>query len=1183
MPKIRTNRTKRPPEGYEDIEGILDDYAKKMRDAENESHEGKRKTESLWPIMRISHARSKYIYELYYSREAISKQLYDWLLKEGYADANLIAKWKKTGYEKLCCVRCIQTRDAEGAARTLRIGGHSCVCADHAVPVRNQAASVNWHPPWTDTSALLPDGLIPEPTLIRKLDDHSPLIFLPSRRSMTYCGVSLSGLPVALSGSNKKAARHRQGIVILDLMPTFQPQQSLIFPQERDKKFAIAEGIGSTLHETPIIRTPPIAFADASSLEKEMADRIWLKPGTGVASLSLPPCFWIDMDRVGQLAANAFDQLVKRKATDQGGVIDGINPVTFDSTDPIKLWIVQAGIILCLCQGLAMICARIRQPRVVAEVVSGIILGPSIMGHIPHFSARIFPTASLPYLNLTATIALVLFLFLMGLETDVSAMKRLLRRAGPISLAGMLLPFGLGAAVAVPIYNTFVDHSVVTFGHFLLFTSVALSITAFPVLCRILLETKLIETPVGIVVLAAGVGNDVVGWILLALTVALVNATQGVSAVYILLCGLGWTFFMLYPVRIGFRYIAHRTGNLDGRGPTPLMMMLTFLVVFTSAFFTDIIGIHPIFGGFLAGLAMPHDGGFAIGLVEKIEDIVTILLLPIYFVLSGLKTDLSTLNTGKAWGYTWLLIIVAFVGKFVGCFGAAKVVGFNYRESSAIGALMSCKGLVELIVLNVGLQAGILDTRLFSMFVFMAVILTLLTTPLTLLIYPDHLRKSDEKMIDIDGSSSGTNEKDGFDSPNPTITHPALPAEGAKSRFTVVLESMENIPAVMTIIQLLQLPASSSSSSRKIDGLRLVELSERTSAMMRGADNANAAAELLSRDALVKVVERFTRMNRLSIHSSLSVVSQDYYADSVVRHASRVGSDLIVVPWSAAAPATSRTAATPAETSYNPFAGMFGLALNAPAVASTMENSVVYSQFIRQVFAQASSTSSDVAVVVDRNASSAADGQHIFLPFFGGPDDRLALTLIAQLTSTPGSNVTATVVRLTKTEEELGRQETADTIDEAKALAQAQGFTVTSMQGAFPDTVYAHPTTETRMTSQTADHILWGRLSAAASPNLTFEDASSSRPLHTALERARSIASSSSSRTVVVAVGRARRLAVESHTAELRDIATESRAHSTGELRKTVGDVASAFVVAAPWPLVVLQASAGSGSVTLEP
>lgn len=213
------------------------------------------------------------------------------------------------------------------------------------------------------------------------------------------------------------------------------------------------------------------------------------------------------------------------------------------------------------------------------------------MGHIPNFSRRIFPPASLPYLNLTATIALVLFLFLIGLETDVSTMRKLLRKAGPISAAGMLLPFGLGAAVSVPVYNTFVDHDKVTFGHFLLFTCVALSITAFPVLCRILADTKLLEDHVGIVVLAAGVGNDVVGWVLLALTVALVNASSGVTAVYVLLAGVGWTLFMLMPVRIAYRWIALKTGNLDGRGqPSTFMMMLTFLIVFASAFFTDIIG-----------------------------------------------------------------------------------------------------------------------------------------------------------------------------------------------------------------------------------------------------------------------------------------------------------------------------------------------------------------------------------------------------------------------------------------------------------------------------------------------------------------------------------------------------------------------------------------------------------------
>ena len=225
----------------------------------------------------------------------------------------------------------------------------------------------------------------------------------------------------------------------------------------------------------------------------------------------------------------------------------------------------------------------------IAEVIGGIILGPTAFGRIPGFSAHIFPKESLSYLNLVSTIGLILFLFLVGLEVDISVMKKNGRNSAIISAAGMCLPFGIGAGIAVPVYHNFVDPST-TFGHFLLFVGVAMSITAFPVLCRILTSTKLLDTKVGIIVLAAGVGNDVVGWVLLALTLALVNARAGVTAVYVLLCAVGWALLLLFPIKWCFRWLARRSGSLDKGGPTPFMMVVTLVVVFTSAFVTDIIG-----------------------------------------------------------------------------------------------------------------------------------------------------------------------------------------------------------------------------------------------------------------------------------------------------------------------------------------------------------------------------------------------------------------------------------------------------------------------------------------------------------------------------------------------------------------------------------------------------------------
>lgn len=239
--------------------------------------------------------------------------------------------------------------------------------------------------------------------------------------------------------------------------------------------------------------------------------------------------------------------------------------------------------------------SRIRQPRVIAEVIGGVILGPTVMGRIPNFKATIFPDNSMPILTLTATVGLLLFLFLVGLEIDTRVLRRNAAASASVSVAGLVVPLGLGAALGVGVYREFIDPKV-NFGYFLLFTAVAIGITAFPVLCRILTELKLLDTEVGLVVLSAGVGNDVIGWILLALTVALVNASTGLTALWVLLASAGYTVFLLYPGRWALRWLAKRTGSLETGTPTPFMMTVVLLLVLVSAFFTDIIGVHAIFG-----------------------------------------------------------------------------------------------------------------------------------------------------------------------------------------------------------------------------------------------------------------------------------------------------------------------------------------------------------------------------------------------------------------------------------------------------------------------------------------------------------------------------------------------------------------------------------------------------------
>lgn len=265
-------------------------------------------------------------------------------------------------------------------------------------------------------------------------------------------------------------------------------------------------------------------------------------------------------------------------------------------------------LIIFMTQLLSSILGRIRQPRVISEVIGGIILGPTVMGRIPGFTKNIFPDDGMAILTITSTIGLIIYLFLVGLEIDTKIIKRNATASGAVSVAGLIIPLGLGAALGVPLYHQFVTPDV-NYGLFILFVAVAVGITAFPVLCRILTELKLLDTTVGIVTLSAGVGNDVVGWILLALTVALVNASNGLTALYVLLACVGYVLVLLYPGRWAYVWLARRTGSLEQGTPTTLMMAVTLLLVLISAFFTDIIGVHAIFGtipNFLPMRQVPH-------------------------------------------------------------------------------------------------------------------------------------------------------------------------------------------------------------------------------------------------------------------------------------------------------------------------------------------------------------------------------------------------------------------------------------------------------------------------------------------------------------------------------------------------------------------------------------------------
>ncbi|KAK0843014.1 hypothetical protein LTR03_008948 [Friedmanniomyces endolithicus] len=493
------------------------------------------------------------------------------------------------------------------------------------------------------------------------------------------------------------------------------------------------------------------------------------------------------------------------RATAQGGILEGGNPSQYNASNPIILFIIQAGIILIFCRLLHYPLALLRQPRVIAEVLGGILLGPSVMGRIPGFTQAIFPTPAMPGLSLVANLGLILFLFLVGLEVDLRYFVSNWKVAVSVGAAGMALPFGLGCAIARGLYNDFQDEPgtvPIEFGTYMVFIAVAMSITAFPVLCRILTGLKLLSTPVGVIVLSAGVGNDVVGWILLALCVALVNAGSGLTALWVLLTCLGYVLFLVFAVRPVFMWVLRRTRSLQD-GPSQSVVALTLLIALASAFFTGVIGVHPIFGAFLAGLICPHEGGFAIKVTEKVEDLVGALFLPLYFALSGLSTNLGLLNDGITWAYVVGVIAIAFVSKFAGGMVAARANGLVWRESATIGVLMSCKGLVELIVLNIGLQAKILSTRTFTIFVVMAIVTTFATTPLTAWLYPPWYQRKLEawKRGEIDWETGVPLGDAAAEADADSVR--AQKHDDARIRSLVVYLRLDNMPTLLAFVSLL--------------------------------------------------------------------------------------------------------------------------------------------------------------------------------------------------------------------------------------------------------------------------------------------------------------------------------------------------------------------------------------------
>jgi Kef-type K+ transport system membrane component KefB len=415
------------------------------------------------------------------------------------------------------------------------------------------------------------------------------------------------------------------------------------------------------------------------------------------------------------------------QVTGKGQWQDFLDSLHNNLTHPLALLLAQIITIIFVARLFGWVCKRIGQPSVIGEMIAGIVLGPSLVGmYFPEFSGMLFPKESLGNLQFLSQIGLILFMYVVGMELDLSVLKNKAKDAVIISHASIIIPFTMGTVLAYFVYEQFAPAGV-EFSSFCLFLGIAMSITAFPVLARIVQERGLHRTRIGALVITCAAADDITAWCILAAVIAIVKAGSFVSSLYIIGLSIAYVFTMLWVVKPFLKKIGELYGHRDNI--TKPVVAIFFLTLLISSYTTEIIGIHALFGAFMAGAIMPENMKFRTIFIEKVEDVSQVMLLPLFFVFTGLRTQIGLLNDPYQWKVCGLIIAVGVVGKFLGSAITARFVGQNWRDSLTIGALMNTRGLMELIVLNIGYDLGVLSAEIFSMMVIMALATTFMTGP----------------------------------------------------------------------------------------------------------------------------------------------------------------------------------------------------------------------------------------------------------------------------------------------------------------------------------------------------------------------------------------------------------------------------------------------------------------------
>ncbi|XP_039113729.1 cation/H(+) antiporter 15 [Dioscorea cayenensis subsp. rotundata] len=654
------------------------------------------------------------------------------------------------------------------------------------------------------------------------------------------------------------------------------------------------------------------------------------------------------------------------------GIWMGAQPLEYS----LPLFIFQLVIVVLTTRALVTILRPFRQPRVLAEILAGVVLGPTVFGRFPGFGETVFPMKSLLTLETAAHIGLLYFLFLVGVEMDVSVIRRMGRKALVIAIAGMIVPFAIGTSTSF-IFRKQISNGLQQ-GPFLVFLGVALSMTAFPVLARILAEIKLLNTELGRIAMSAAIVNDIFAWVLLALAIALAETERMAYASFlVLLSGAVFVFFCFYFVRPLMWWIIRRIP--EGESVDDFYVCSILIGVMLAGLVTDAIGIHAAFGAFVFGLVIPN-GPLGATLIEKLEDFVTGLLLPLFFVISGLRTNLNQIQDPVALGLLVLVFLLASMGKVMGTIAVALFYSMPLREGLSLGFLMNTRGLVEMIILNIGRDKKVLDNSAFGALVLMSVLMTAIVTPVVTLVH-----KPVKRLV-------------GYKRRNLQRAKP-----DAELRMVACLHNTRNVPM---IISLLEASNPTKRSPIFIYALHLVELTGRSSAMLIVHNNSAAKngrhlgpshGSQAQSEHIIAAFENYEQhAGGVSVQTLTAVSPYSTMHEDICNLAEDKHVTLIVLPFHKQQTVDG------------------GMEETNPAIR-TVNQSVL-----------ANATCS-VAILVDRGLSGtgrSTTGQHmshhVALLFFGGPDDREALAYAWRMAEHPANSLT--VVRFIPGEEAAMRR-----------------------------------------------------------------------------------------------------------------------------------------------------------------